>query len=151
MKKFWRCNVCQDIHWGIAGPEVCPTCFTKNAFVEINRKEVQKVMSFNGGEKPNIGGKMNSKKLLEVWKNFTQQNEFILNPDRDHVAMIVRGILDNEKKYGLKLCPCRLRNETQENDLELICPCNFKTHSTWLRPTSGKKPMCWCGLFVKRN
>ena len=43
-KKFFRCNVCSDIHYGIAGPELCPTCQTKNAFVEVEKKEAAYVM-----------------------------------------------------------------------------------------------------------
>jgi ferredoxin-thioredoxin reductase catalytic chain len=92
---------------------------------------------------------MNSEELLKVWKQFTEGNDFILNPDSDHVNSIVEGVLSNEEKFGLKLCPCRLRDGTREKDLELICPCNFKIHSTWLNPTSERKSMCWCGLFVK--
>ena len=43
-KKFFRCNVCNDIHYGIAGPELCPTCNTKNAYVEVDEAEAKKVM-----------------------------------------------------------------------------------------------------------
>ena len=43
-KKFWRCNVCNDIHYGMAGPEICPTCKVKNAYVEIDKEEAMKVM-----------------------------------------------------------------------------------------------------------
>jgi hypothetical protein len=43
-KKFWRCNVCNDIHYGIAGPEICPTCNTPNAYVEITGEEAKKIM-----------------------------------------------------------------------------------------------------------
>jgi len=43
-KKFWRCNVCNDIHYGNAGPELCPTCNTENAYVEVTKEEAQKVM-----------------------------------------------------------------------------------------------------------
>ncbi len=43
-KKFFRCNVCNDIHYGIQGPEICPTCQVKNAYVEIDKEEAQKVM-----------------------------------------------------------------------------------------------------------
>jgi len=43
-KKFFRCNVCSDIHYGIAGPEICPTCKVKNAYVEIDEKEARYVM-----------------------------------------------------------------------------------------------------------
>jgi ferredoxin-thioredoxin reductase catalytic chain len=94
---------------------------------------------------------MNSEELLNVWEKFTEKNDFILNPDNEHVGTIVEGVLANEEKHGLKLCPCRLRDGTHEKDLELICPCNFKIHSTWLKPVSGRKAMCWCGLFVKRE
>ena len=93
---------------------------------------------------------MNEKELKIVWERFCEKNDFLLNPDEGHVGMLVKGILENEKKYGLKLCPCRVRDGTREKDLELICPCNFKTHQTWLNPKEGKKPMCWCGLFLKK-
>ena len=88
---------------------------------------------------------MNKEELRMVWGNFCEKNDFILNPDMDHVNTIIEGVLKNEKKYGLKLCPCRLRDGTRQRDLELICPCNFKIQETW-----KNKNMCWCGLFVKR-
>jgi rubrerythrin len=25
-KRYWRCFVCNDIHYGVAPPELCPTC-----------------------------------------------------------------------------------------------------------------------------
>lgn len=45
-KTFWRCNVCNDVHYGIAGPKTCPTCQTKNVYVEVIKEEAQKVMGF---------------------------------------------------------------------------------------------------------
>ena len=92
---------------------------------------------------------MKPEELREAWEKFTLDNDFKLNPDKEHVDIIIEGVLENESKYGLKLCPCRLRDGTREKDLELICPCNFKTHVTWLNP-KNKEAMCWCGLFVKR-
>jgi ferredoxin-thioredoxin reductase catalytic chain len=94
---------------------------------------------------------MDPEQLVKIWKTFTEKKDFILNPDADHVKMIADGVLKKEQKCGLKLCPCRLGDGSPEKDLELICPCNFKTHSTWLTPFDGKEPMCWCGLFVKRG
>ena len=44
-KRFFRCNVCNDIHYGIAGPEVCPTCRTENAYIEVPEKEARMVMN----------------------------------------------------------------------------------------------------------
>ncbi len=43
-KKFYRCNVCNDIHYGNAGPEVCPTCSAKDAYIEVEEKEAKMVM-----------------------------------------------------------------------------------------------------------
>ena len=44
VKKFFRCNVCNDLHYGIAGPEICPTCGVKNAYAEIDKNEAKYVM-----------------------------------------------------------------------------------------------------------
>lgn len=43
-KKFFRCNVCNDIHYGIAGPDICPTCQARNAYVGTDEEEARKVM-----------------------------------------------------------------------------------------------------------
>jgi len=89
---------------------------------------------------------LDKKRLIEVWEKFAENNDFMLNPDNKHVDLVTEGVLNNEKKFGLKLCPCRLRDGTRERDIELICPCNFKSQDTW-----NEKGMCWCGLFVRRK
>jgi ferredoxin-thioredoxin reductase catalytic subunit len=89
---------------------------------------------------------MNKEVLRKAWEIFTEKNDFILNPDKEHVDMVINGVLENEKRFGLKLCPCRLRDGSRERDLELICPCNFEIQETW-----KSKGQCWCGLFVKRG
>ena len=88
---------------------------------------------------------MDKTKLKKVWTEYAEGNDFKLNPDKKHVDQIAAGVLENEKKHDLKLCPCRVRDGTKERDLELICPCNFKMHDTW-----SKEGRCWCGLFVKK-
>jgi len=89
---------------------------------------------------------MNKDEIRSAWEKFTDNNDFMLNPDEEHVSMVIDGVLANEKDCGVKLCPCRLRDGTRKRDLELICPCNFKTQDTW--KSEGR---CWCGLFVKRG
>jgi len=84
--------------------------------------------------------------LMRIWEKFSEKNDFKLNPDQEHINIIIDGLLKNEKKFGLKLCPCRLRDGSRERDLELICPCNFKSQDVWVQ-----KNMCWCGLFVKKD
>jgi len=45
-KKFFRCTVCNDIHYGIAGPKLCPTCMQEDKYVEVSEEEARKVMGF---------------------------------------------------------------------------------------------------------
>lgn len=40
-KRFFRCKVCGDIHFGEAGPEICPTCHQKNVYVPIEKSEAK--------------------------------------------------------------------------------------------------------------
>lgn len=43
-KKFWRCTVCNDIHYGLNGPSHCPTCQQDNKYVEVDKEEAKNVM-----------------------------------------------------------------------------------------------------------
>jgi rubrerythrin len=43
-RKFWRCHVCNDLSISITPPEICPTCFQKDAYVEINEKEIKTIL-----------------------------------------------------------------------------------------------------------
>ena len=88
---------------------------------------------------------MYKENLREIFNDFCKSKEFMLNPDKKIVDMLLNGILINESKFGLKYCPCRIKSESFEEDLEIICPCNFFNHETW-----SSKGMCWCSLFVKK-
>lgn len=43
-KKMWRCNVCNDLQISTEPLVECPTCFAKNAYVEINLSEFKKLI-----------------------------------------------------------------------------------------------------------
>ncbi|MFH1836086.1 MAG: ferredoxin-thioredoxin reductase catalytic domain-containing protein [Methanobacteriota archaeon] len=88
---------------------------------------------------------MKEDELIGVWERFTRKADFRLNSDMEHVSGVAEGVFFNEKEFGLKLCPCRLRDGSRERDLELICPCNFKVQDVW-----REKGQCWCGLFEKK-
>jgi ferredoxin-thioredoxin reductase catalytic subunit len=140
-KTYWRCNVCNDVHFGINPPETCPTCGVKNAYCRIDEKEAAAVMGFEAKDAKTF----DTKKRVSAWQEFAKKNDFKLNPDKKHVEFIIKGEQGNESKLGLKLCPCKIRDGTRERDLKLICPCNFKADDNW-----NTKGMCWCGLFVKK-
>jgi ferredoxin-thioredoxin reductase catalytic subunit len=139
-KKFWRCNVCNDVHYGNLGPIICPTCAAENAYCQIDENEANNII-FGKVTKENQTSK---EQIMEWWKTFTEKSQFKLNPDNKIVEMVATGVLRNELKHGLKMCPCRLPDGTRERDLTLICPCNFKLHESW-----KKRGSCHCNLFHK--
>jgi len=49
-----------------------------------------------------------------------------LNPDVEHTKELVRGLLTNEERYGYWACPCRLASGEKEDDLDIICPCDYR-------------------------
>jgi ferredoxin-thioredoxin reductase catalytic chain len=142
MKKYWRCFVCNDIHYGLKPPETCPTCRVKHAYVEISSVEAKTICSAAKAEKTDF----DKNKFLEAINKFVENNEFEVNPDREKVSMLLEGVFNNEKNHGLKYCPCRLITKDFEEDLQLVCPCNFLAHDTY-----KEKGECWCGLFVRRK
>lgn len=44
-KTFWRCSVCGDIHYGVAGPDECPTCHQLKKYLSIAAAEAGKLMN----------------------------------------------------------------------------------------------------------
>ncbi|OGD15221.1 MAG: hypothetical protein A2V76_08250 [Candidatus Aminicenantes bacterium RBG_16_63_14] len=81
-------------------------------------------------------------------ESFAAGNEFEVNPDREKVDLLLKGIFENELNHGLKYCPCRLRTKDWEEDLRIVCPCHFTIHETYKGIKDGE---CWCGLFVRRK
>ncbi len=88
---------------------------------------------------------MNKEELIKVWEKFTEGKDFKLNENKEIVETLAGGVLTNEKNHGLKFCPCRIKTGDFEEDLKIVCPCNFKAQQTW-----KEKGKCWCGLFVRR-
>jgi ferredoxin-thioredoxin reductase catalytic subunit len=141
-KRYWRCFVCNDIHYGVAPPELCPTCKVLNAYVEISADEARKILG--GGP----GVSLTADEFRAAIERFTAGNEFQLSPDRDKVDLLLSGIFENERNHGLKYCPCRLRCKDWDEDLRIVCPCNFTIHESYKGVPDGE---CWCGLFVRRK
>jgi len=141
MKKFWRCHVCNDIHLGIKPPEICPTCGFTNAYTGICSEEAQTIVDA-------VAIPMDKDKFRQAIEEFASKNEFQVNPDQSRVDMLIDGTFNCEKNQGMKYCPCRLITKDFEEDLKLVCPCNFLIHETYKDKEDGE---CWCGLFVRRK
>ena len=69
---------------------------------------------------------------------------YFLNPDIEFTKELVKGLLTNEKRYGYMSCPCRLASGEKEQDLDIICPCDYRDADL------SEHNTCYCGLYVSQ-
>jgi ferredoxin-thioredoxin reductase catalytic subunit len=88
---------------------------------------------------------MTPEKLFEVLGNFAEKQGFELNSDKEHVMMLMEGLLSNEARYGYRSCPCRLAKNDKDADKDIICPCDYR------EPDVEEFGSCYCGLYVSND
>jgi ferredoxin-thioredoxin reductase catalytic chain len=49
-----------------------------------------------------------------------------LNPDVAFTKELARGLIVNEGRYGYWACPCRLASGNKHDDLDIVCPCDYR-------------------------
>jgi ferredoxin-thioredoxin reductase catalytic chain len=65
-----------------------------------------------------------------------------LNPDAEFVKNLVRGLLRNEQRFGYRACPCRLAAGKRDEDLDIVCPCDYRDTDI------EEYGACYCALYV---
>lgn len=80
--------------------------------------------------------------LREKLDREAEEGGYHLNPDVGFVNDLMRGLLVNEGRYGYPACPCRLASGTREEDLDIICPCDYRD------PDLSDYGCCYCALYV---
>jgi len=84
-------------------------------------------------------------KLYERLNREAEASGYHLNPDMEHTKDLVEGLLVNEKRYGYWSCPCRLAAGVKEEDLDIICPCDYRD------PDLNDYGTCYCALYVSQE
>ncbi|MBU1075826.1 MAG: ferredoxin:glutaredoxin reductase [Spirochaetes bacterium] len=75
-------------------------------------------------------------------KQEVEKSGYHLNPDEEFTKGLISGLLVNEARYGYWACPCRLAKGVKEEDLDVICPCDYRD------PDLNEYDACYCGLYV---
>jgi ferredoxin-thioredoxin reductase catalytic subunit len=78
----------------------------------------------------------------ETLKTEVEASGYHLNPDVEFTKELIEGLLVNEKRYGYWACPCRLASGVKEEDLDVICPCDYRD------PDLADYGVCYCSLYV---
>jgi ferredoxin-thioredoxin reductase catalytic chain len=81
--------------------------------------------------------------LVKKSKDYAERNGFRLNPNTKIVNYLIKALLEREKKYGKRYCPCRRVKESQEENNKIICPC------VYCKEEIKRDGHCHCFLFVK--
>jgi ferredoxin-thioredoxin reductase catalytic chain len=80
--------------------------------------------------------------LYERLNREGEQAGYHLNPDKEFVLGLMKGLLTNKGRYGYQACPCRLASGVREKDLDIICPCDYRD------PDLAEYGGCYCALYV---
>ena len=83
--------------------------------------------------------------IESLYRRLDQEAEaagYHLNPDVEFTKDLVAGLLVNEKRYGYWNCPCRLASGNRQEDLDIICPCDYRDADI------AEYGACYCALYV---
>jgi ferredoxin-thioredoxin reductase catalytic subunit/rubredoxin len=81
-------------------------------------------------------------KTYEKLRKEAEAAGYRFTPDAAFAKELIQGLLANEKRYGYRACPCRLAFGNKEDDLDIICPCDYRDADL---ETYGA---CYCALYV---
>jgi ferredoxin-thioredoxin reductase catalytic subunit/rubredoxin len=80
--------------------------------------------------------------LVEKLRDEAEASGYHLNPDRGFTRELVQSLLVNERRYGYPACPCRLASGAKADDLDIICPCDYRDADL------NEFGACFCALYV---
>jgi ferredoxin-thioredoxin reductase catalytic subunit len=84
-------------------------------------------------------------RLYEKLRDEAESAGYHLNPDMAMTRELLNGLLVNEKRYGYPSCPCRLASGVKEEDLDIVCPCDYRD------PDLDDYNACYCSLYVSQG
>src|SRR4030042_377604 len=84
-------------------------------------------------------------RLYEKLNTEAKSAGYNINPDSAMTRELLNGLLVNEKRFGYPSCPCRLASGKKDEDLDIICPCDYRDPD--LEDYGG----CYCSLYVSKE
>jgi len=97
------------------------------------------------GERPGSEPEVTPQEVERLAARLHEEAEssgYHLNPNRTFTLGLIEGMLLNEKRYGYWACPCRLASGVKKEDLDIICPCDYRD------PDLDEFGACYCALYV---
>jgi ferredoxin-thioredoxin reductase catalytic chain len=79
------------------------------------------------------------------YKKDAESGGYHFNSDVEFAKALINGLLVNEKRYGYQSCPCRLASGKPADDLDIICPCDYRDADV------VEHGACYCALYVSQE
>jgi ferredoxin-thioredoxin reductase catalytic subunit len=92
-----------------------------------------------------IEREVSKEEVERLYTRLTKEAEaggYHLNPDVVYAKSLLRGLLENEQRYGYQSCPCRLASGRRQEDVDIVCPCDYRD------PDLSEHGQCYCALYV---
>jgi ferredoxin-thioredoxin reductase catalytic chain len=84
-------------------------------------------------------------RMYERLDREARESGYHLNPDSEFTRELIEGLVVNTQRYGYPSCPCRLASTDKAEDLDIICPCDYRD------PDLGEYGCCYCALYVSEE
>lgn len=81
-------------------------------------------------------------RMYQTMKREAEEGGYRFNTDKEFTKNLIQGLLRNEQRYGYVSCPCRLATGKKEDDLDIICPCDYRDADV------AEFGACYCALYV---
>ena len=99
-------------------------------------------------ENDSAGGEVTREEVERLFARLNEEAEsggYHLNPDRRFTLGLIEGMMVNQRRYGYWACPCRLASGVRKEDLDIICPCDYRDADV------AEHGACYCGLYVSQE
>ncbi|MCX5997295.1 MAG: ferredoxin:glutaredoxin reductase [Chloroflexi bacterium] len=83
-------------------------------------------------------------RAYEKYKKDAIAGGYNINPDVSFTKNLIEGLLVNQSRYGYPSCPCRLSMGNKEDDLDIICPCDYRDRDV------VDHGACYCALYISQ-
>ncbi len=80
--------------------------------------------------------------MFAIMNKIAGEEGYKFNNNKVELDDILRGMWENEQRYGYPSCPCRIASGVLADDMDIICPCNYRDADI------AEYGSCLCWLYV---
>ena len=88
---------------------------------------------------------INAEQLYEILRKVQEPKGYLFNREKEIVFDLLKSLLVNKERYGYMSCPCRLASGDYAKDMDIICPCAYRTSDV------EEFGSCYCNLYVSKE